>query len=342
MPARTERRDETEKAARAARTAVEKYLQQPHPAPRDASRIISPHPRHNVVGVGIGQKKVKNKNTSTLCVRLFVRHKFRDGQLSKKLALPKTIGAVPTDIIPVGSPRRSAPGAVVEAQRLRPARPGCWISAAALTDISLDFPGTFGAVVEDGNGALYILSNNHVLANEDQNSLGTIVYQPGSGKAANKIASLALVVPLQRPGGNKIDCALARVSGKNTVHGVPLDIGPLSSELPIDPAPGMKVEKAGAATGHTTGTVGSVGATFRIDEYMTGPVLLEDQIQIEDGAEPFCDHGDSGSLVIDVTTKRATGLLTINMDGFALANRLSNVLAALSAKLGLPLRLKIS
>ena len=214
--------------------------------------------------------------------------------------------------------------------------------AEAESEIAMNGSGTFGAVLEDKNGALYILSNNHVLAFEDQNSIGTAIYQPTANLAADKIASLAAIVPLRRPGANKVDCALAKVLKKNAVRGEPLDIGPLSSELPIDPAPGMKVEKVGAATGHTTGTVGSVGAAFRVDEYVTGPVLLEDQIQIEDGAEPFCDHGDSGSLVVDLTTKQATGLLTINMDGFALANRLSNVLAALSARLGLPLHLKIS
>lgn len=341
MPARRPTA-ELHKAERAVRIAIKKYLRKAHPAPAQASRIVSPHPGHNVVGVGIGKKKVRNKDVNILCVRLFVRHKFSPSA-SKKFALPETIQGVPTDIIAVGTPRRSAPGDVIDSERIRPARPGCWIAPEPETEISFDMRGTFGAVIEDEEGKLYILSNNHVLASEDANAPGTVIYQPTSDSARNKIATLATVVALRRPGGNKVDCALARVLDNSHVSGVPLEnMGPLSSDQTIEPEPEMTVEKVGAATGHTTGTIGSVGATFRIDEYMTGPILLEDQIQIEDGDHPFCDHGDSGSLVVDAATKQATGLLAVNMDGFALANRLSNVLTALSATLGLSLRLKIS
>jgi hypothetical protein len=335
--------DKNRKLERAAQAAIKKYLQRPHPAPSDAHRIISPHPIHNVVGVGIGPKKVNNKNTRTSCIRLYVRHKFPQSRLAKKWALPNAIAGIPTDIIAVGIPRRSGDEDLTNPPRIRPACPGCCIVAAGATDISFTFPGTFGAVLEDGNRNTYILSNNHVLANEDQNSPSTPIYQPSTDANTNKIAELSAVVPLRRPAGNKVDCALARVMQPGDVSGIPLDpVGPLSSDAPIDAAPGMKVEKVGAATAHTTGTVSGVGEAFRIDEYMTGPVLLIDQIHIEDGAQPFCDHGDSGSLIIDTETRQATGLLTINMDGFALANRLSNVLAALSAQLGSPLTLKIS
>ncbi len=330
-----------QKLEQAARLAIKKYLHKAHPSPRQACRIISPHPVHNVVGVTVGRKKVKDKNTKTICIRLYVRHKFHLPRGSK-FALPKEIAGFPTDIIAVGTPRHTSNGGTLDLKRKRPARPGCWLTAEPLTEISLATQGTFGAVVEDGNGALYILSNNHVIANEDQNSKGDLVYQP-TNESANKIAKLITIIPLDRSGANKVDCALAKVIQAKDVSGVPLDpVGPLSNTSPMDAQVGMKVEKIGASTGHTIGTVISTSAAFKVD-YATAPdLLLADQIQIENGDKDFCGHGDSGSLVVDVETKQAVGLLTVNMDGFALANRLSNVMAALSAKLGSPLHLKIS
>jgi hypothetical protein len=334
---------EDQKLERAARLAVKKYLHKSYPTPRHAWRIISPHPLHNVVGVAIGRKRVKGKDTSTPCVRLFVRHKFVLPRKSK-FALHKEIGGVPTDIIAVGTPRHTGNnnGGVIDLKRLRPARPGCWLTAQPLTDISYPTQGTLGAVLEDENGKLYLLSNNHVIAVEDQNSKGDAVYQPTT-ESGNKIATLFTVIQLNRDGPNTVDCALAKVISAKDVSGVPLDpVGPLTSTAPMEPQVGSKVEKMGATTGHTIGTVVSTNATFKVDGYDTAPdLLLEEQIQIENGDEDFCGHGDSGSLVVDVETKQAVGLLAVNMGGFALANRLSNVITALSTKLGSQLSLKI-
>ena len=331
---------EDQKLERAARLAVKKYLHKPHPTPRHAWRIISPHPLHNVVGVAIGQKRVGGRDTGTRCIRLFVRHRFVLPRKSK-FALPKKIGGVPTDIIAVGTPRHTGNGETIDLKRLRPARPGCWLTAQPLTDISYPTQGTLGAVLEDEDGKLYLLSNNHVIAVEDQNSKGDAVYQPTTG-SGNKIATLFTVIPLNRDGPNTVDCALAKVISARDVSGVPLEVGPLASAAPMEPQVGSKVEKMGATTGHTIGTVVSTNATFKVDGYDTAPdLLLEEQIQIENGDKDFCGHGDSGSLVVDVETKRAVGLLAVNMGGFALANRLSNVIAALSTKLGSQLSLKI-
>ena len=329
------------KLERAARGAIKKYLHNIHPHPHQAWRIISPDPAHNVVGIAVGRKRVKNKKTSTPCVHIYVRHKFCLPRGSK-FALPKQIAGVPTDIIAVGTPRHIANADPLDLKRERPAYPGCWVTAEPPTELSYPMPGTLSALLVDADGALYILSNNHVLANEDQNSKGDFVYQP-INDAPNKIAKLAAVIPLDRVGPNKVDCALARVLQPKSVSGIPPDpVGALKDAAPLDPEPGMKVEKFGAATGHTVGTVLSTSATFKVD-YMTAPgLLLTDQIQIENGDEDFCAHGDSGSLIVDVETKQAVGLLTVNMDGFALANRFSNVVAALSAKLGTSLQLKIS
>ena len=203
-------------------------------------------------------------------------------------------------------------------QRMRPARPGCTISAAALTEISGDFPGTFCALVQDTAGELFILSNNHVLAVEELCPLGTTIFQPGGPAASNRIGKLASVIPFSPTRRTKVDCALAAITSASSVNGSPLSpVGPLSSASPVAAQVGMIVEKFGS-------------------------VFLEGQIQISDGAEPFCAAGDSGALVVDKASKRATGLLAIAMEGFALANHLSVVLDQLGAQRKSALRLKIS
>jgi hypothetical protein len=326
---------------RAKQKASQKYLSTPHPLPRASRRLISADPVHNVVGVGIGPKRVEKNDTETLCVRLYVRNKFPKGRIAKRHALPAMIGGFPTDIIEVGSPRLIANG--ISFERMRPARPGCAIAAAADTEISAEYPGTFGALVQDLAGKLYVLSNNHVLAVEGLCEIGTSIFQPGGPAVADRIGKLAAVIPFGRaPRRTDVDCALAAVGDASKVNGSPLaPVGPLSSAAPIDPQVGMVVEKFGATTGHTLGTITDIGADFQI-EYMTGTVFLDDQIQISDGAAPFCSFGDSGSLVVDTASKQATGLLAINMGGFALANHLSVVLAKLGAHLGSALQLKIS
>ena len=106
--------------------------------------------------------------------------------------MPAKIGGFATDVIEVGTPRVLRG---LSMQRMRPARPGCTIAAAALTEISGDFPGTFGALVQDAAGKLFFLSNNHVLAVEELCPLGIVLPAPyairaGSGCFARSDAIL--------------------------------------------------------------------------------------------------------------------------------------------------------
>ena len=329
-----------EKLKRAKQEAARKFLSKPHPFPQASGRLISADSVHNVVGVGIGLKRVDGKDTDIVCVRLYVRDKLSGKRLTKKHALPAKIGGFPTDIIEVGTPRILHGLSV---QRMRPARPGCTITAEASTEISPEFPGTFGAVVQDLAGKLYILSNNHVLAVEEIFEGHLRIYQPGGPAASDRIGKLASVVSFDPSRRTNVDCALAAVTSASSVNGSPLPpVGPLSSAEPIDAQVGMVVEKFGAGTGHTVGTVTDIDADFQIDKYLTGTVFLENQIQISDGREPFCAPGDSGALVVDTESKRATGLLAVNMGGFALANHLSAVLGQSGVLLNSALKLKIS
>jgi hypothetical protein len=174
--------------------------------------------------------------------------------------LPDSVGGVVTDVIETGRFRAFLPRIPSSQKRLRPARPGC--------SIGFQFPdvqagdlmaGTLSAVVT-ADGVSYILSNNHVLANENALPPGTPIFQPGlldSGNAqTDRIAALTRFVPLETDKPNRVDCALAAIVDANAVSPAILPkIGRLTSAEPIEAAEGMPVEKTGRATGYTTSTV---------------------------------------------------------------------------------------
>ena len=159
------------------RTATASSLSQP----------TSPAPVHNVVGVGVGEKYSLGQPTGVLAVKLFVRRKYPAGQLGDQNALPEMIDGLPTDVEAVGTfqfaKTLAAPAPMVQIPnpriRIRPARPGSSIGFLDPDNPDARNVGTFGALVTDGSQR-YILSNNHVLANQDQLGEGTPIVQPGT------------------------------------------------------------------------------------------------------------------------------------------------------------------
>jgi len=75
-----------------------------------------------------------------------------------------------------------------------------------------------------------------------------------------------------------------------------------------------------------------VSATVPID-FDLGRLVFEDQILIRSQGGAFSDGGDSGSLIVDVSSGRATGLLVGGSPQFAIANHIDDVLQALNVKL---------
>ena len=93
-------------------------------------------------------------------------------------------------------------------QRQRPAPLGFSVGHPAIT------AGTIGARVRDALGHVYILSNNHVLANSNGATIGDPEYQPGpfdGGTAADQIATLSDFQAINFSGvNNTIDAAIAQ------------------------------------------------------------------------------------------------------------------------------------
>jgi len=189
-----------------------------------------------------------------------------------------------------------------------------------------------------------ILSNNHVLANENKGKVGDCICQPGpydGGKCpADQVAILESWVPVNFAGGtNYVDCATAwawpdRVrrelmyerSGSNIFFRV--------SSTPVAPTLNLIVGKTGRTTDLTQGRITDISATIRVG-YGAGTALFKDQLTIvSTSSAPFSAGGDSGSLIWTWDNRWApVGLLFAGGGGYTFANKIQRVLAALDIRL---------
>ena len=170
--------------------------------------------------------------------------------------------------------------------------------------------GTLGCFVKTRNGdAVRILSNNHVLADENGGRKGDAILQPGAFDGGKKprdvVGTLDRFVRLKKTGSNFVDCALATVStgiqynakdlrGFGTLTGIaatPLDIGD-------------NVSKVGRTTGLTHGRVKAIELDNVIVGYDIGNLRFDGQIEIEGTDDrAFSQGGDSGSLIVNADRK---------------------------------------
>ena len=214
--------------------------------------------------------------------------------------------------------------------------------------ISNDFimAGTLGCFVRSGSSTeLYILSNNHVLADENRYpkngnivQLGTL---DGGSPTRDRVAKLAKFVRLSPAHTNFVDCAIAKVNSgiKADVHKLK-GIGTLAGQRLDELQIGDVVHKVGRTTGVRHGRV----TAFEMDgvevEYDIGIISFDNQIEIEgSGNRSFSDAGDSGSLIVDDEMMGAALLFAggdhggSNGKGLTYANPIGAVLKALKVKL---------
>jgi hypothetical protein len=310
----------------------------PRPAAFAAFSMAStPAPDQNVVGIGVGEQIAGDMPTGLLAVKFYVRVKFPKHELSKKDLLPKSIDGLPVDVEQTGLFRRLAkkkPSASPSSTmpnpkaRARPAQPGCSVGFEFGSNPALKMAGTYGALVRD-SGGLYVLSNNHVLADEGRLKAGVPIFQPGlldGGSATqDKIAELSQFVPFETS-GNSVDAAIAKVSNKSLVSREVLHIG--APGIVENAAIDMMVHKFGRTTNYTVGRVTSIETDVSVG-YDTGNFIFHDQIVIVgSNGKPFSASGDSGSLILQRGTNKAVGLLFAGSSSHTLANHLSDVLKA--------------
>lgn len=220
-------------------------------------------------------------------------------------------------------------------RRNRPLRIGGSIGHVRITAGTL---GCFVTRAKEGADDDLILSNNHVLANENLASKGDSIVQQGKidgGRSpGDRVGFLDRFVTLNKR-RNRVDAATANLAENieyydNWLEGLGR-VGAVRSE-PLDE--GERVFKVGRTTGITEGRVSAIELDNLIVGYDIGDLHFNGQIEIQPvGSKPFSLGGDSGSLIVD-RRRRAVGLLFAGNDADATyANPIETVLDRLKVRL---------
>jgi hypothetical protein len=184
-----------------------------------------------------------------------------------------------------------------------------------------------------------ILSNNHVLANENKAKPGDPILQPapsdGGEDPDDRIATFSACVRLKFPGPNAVDCAVATLQQGITFDPGNIDqIGTLAGLRSQTLARGDPVSKLGQTSGKTSGSVSAVALDNLVIGYDSGDAIFNGQIEIESSNTiSFSQLGDSGSLIVDADFNAAGLLFSENDQGQSYANPMTGVLSALSVQL---------
>ncbi len=195
--------------------------------------------------------------------------------------------------------------------------------------------GTLGSLVAVG-ATQYILSNNHVLADEDAGTIGDAIIQPSlidtaspcSSFGANTVAHLSQFINLEEA-NPPADAAIAQVVtspasvdstggiielGDSAPSGVPTNEAPASTILAVTSLVpnSTAVAKSGRSTGLTCSTIEATDVSVSI-QYTHGlggasfNVTYTDQIAVNGGT--FSAAGDSGSLIVSQAGAQPIALL---------------------------------
>jgi len=326
--------------------AVAEFLKTEQPATFHVLSV-STVPQHNITGLGRGPKITNGVETGAECLRFYVERKVPKESLTAANTLPSLYQGVPTDVIETGKFIAGSPAAAVASPpaalpgpirtKLRPTEPGCSVGFQFTgTQAGFVMAGTYGVVVTDGTD-WFILSNNHVLANENALPIGSPIFQPGlldgGNPATDQVAALQKFIPINPAAHNLVDCALAKIANRSLASPTFLpNVGKLRSAAAVVAAMKMDVEKVGRTTGFTQGQVFDISATVKVG-YSMGTVIFDDQVLVRGNPGSFSAAGDSGSLIVDSATKQGTALLFAGSATMTIGNKLQNVLTALGVTL---------
>ena len=305
----------------------------------------------NVVYVCSGTKVIDGVDTGRDAIVVGVTHKiaikdFKKAGLKKQDAIPTKVHGKETDVVETGEIK------ALRTSKHRPAPGGVSIGHPNIT------AGTLGMVIPTDSGR-YILSNNHVLANSNDASIGDETWQPGAydgGVSIDVIGHLFDFVPIVFLGGestcpigntivcvfnflaklfgrktrirtivdimNTVDCAIAEPINDSDVSEEILEIGvPIGFSKAIV---GEKVKKSGRTSGLTEGTVSSTDTLANVNYGDGKMATFTDQIM----TTAMSEGGDSGSVVLNEVIE-VVGLLFAGSDQVTIVNKISNVLTEL-------------
>lgn len=279
---------------------------------------MTPSVHPNVVGVGVAHKSSRGAFSDDLAIRFYVREKLHHLLVKETERIPPEIEGVPTDVVESREFSIWRPIPPIYHRKVRPAMGGLSIGHYEIT------AGTLGCLVKDRRER-YVLSNNHVLANENRAAEGDPILQPGrfdGGKLDRDVLGrLVTYVGLDPDGLNLVDAALAEPHNPDDVTPDVLNIGRLTGTR--EPELEEEVRKSGRTTRLTRGVVEDASATLRVG-YSQGSFVFTDQIIVRARSGAFSAGGDSGAILVGHDGK-AVGLLFGGSPFFTVANKMTHV-----------------
>ena len=253
----------------------------------------------NVERIGLGYKFINSYNTKKPCIHVLVKNKIPSDSLNFSSIIPTQYMGIKTDVIDLG-------GKVTQyslKNRVRPLEYGYSIGA------SLYKTGTLTCVVFRRKliGKNYfLLSNNHVFADNNKLPLGSKIIQPshedGGKSETDLVANLSEFVPLKFESlvhtyVNYVDAAIAKVTKTNLISNKIALIGRLNGVASA--TLNESVRKVGRTTGLTEGKIQTLNATIKIHPPSLPELLFKNQII----ANIHQDFGDSGSILVNKDNK---------------------------------------
>lgn len=274
----------------------------------------------NVVGIGFGYKTKNGILTSQKTIIVLVKRKYPIQYLNSKDIIPRKYNGISTDVIESGIITSSS-----LKKRIRPVIGGYSIGSATGSG-----NGTMGCLVKSNN-VKFLLSNNHVLANENREPLGNNIVQPavkeGGQQPRDVIGYLSkyILINFINP-VNFVDCALGSLTNESIAISSIAYIGKLKGTRPINMSD--EVLKVGSATERTYGNVLVVNATLTVGFLSGSEAVFKKQII----TTKMTDKGDSGALLLD-KKNYALGLFFADSSSNSFFNTMDYVLNSLNVEL---------
>jgi len=275
--------------------------------------------RKEILGLGYGPKRVSQKGTKQLALKIFVAKKVDESRLTTSSIVPTSfdltkfgLGVIPTDVEEIG-----------EVPMAHGVGPGSQIAHFVGTE------GTMGLFVRrSGSTEIFYLSCSHVLARSGFATANDEVESPLDADSTRALNLVGRLVPngfskLRANLVNPCDAALATVVAppEPPPPGFPNPV--LFRELTnadLIQNPARKLTRFGFKTGIRPGTtMGAIGAfpIANLPGFGSTPVVIDNLIPYTTSSAA----GDSGAAVVDVETGRVIGIHIAGTStvGFALS-----------------------
>jgi hypothetical protein len=303
------------------------------------------HRRANVIGMGVGMKWKNARPTGEPALIVLVTHKQGREKLCTSDLVPEKMAGMQTDVLAIGYPIAGG-GETMDndtltlSRQIRPVKGGFSVGHKNIT------AGTIATCVYDlltesstGSrhygigkpGKYYILSNNHVLANNNLAAPGDPILQPGPFDRGmcpkDRIATLSRFIPItfeppvpREKHYNLVDAAIAEGEFHNLDREI-YWIGHVRGWRPRnDINVGLYVQKTGRTTNYSVGRITAINATVDISYDAGRTARFKDQIITTN----ISAGGDSGSLVTTLDNV-AIGLLFAGSSIATIVNQIENV-----------------